>query len=70
MERGTCPLCLQDDEMVVHMIWNCRAAGDMWADSITVTHKWPNTMRDFNQLWELLIRKMLPDDLEPLQLLS
>lgn len=57
LENPTCPLCLNEAETTTHMIWNCRAVGDVWTDSCSETHKWPSSMEDIKLLWGSLCKE-------------
>lgn len=45
-------ICSQEEESVIHFLWNYKASNDVWANSDSTFHKWPIHMTDFNQLWE------------------
>lgn len=49
---GMCPICFQEEETVIYILWNCRASNDVWAESGSIFNKWPNFRIDFNHLWE------------------
>lgn len=46
------------------MVWNCGSAGDVWANSSFVTHKWPSRMEDVDQLWRIFMDRLEKSDLE------
>lgn len=59
VENGFFPICMQDEETVSHMLWNCTASQDIWFPSNLQTQKWPSCfMFDFWQLWEYLSTKL------------
>lgn len=63
VESGVCPLCLQEDEIVIHMVRNCRAAGDVQVDNSVMIHKQPKEMKSYFQLWCLLTSIMSLEEL-------
>lgn len=51
--NNLCSICSQEAKLVAHLLWNCGAANDIWANFIP-THKWLRYMVYFDQLWDKL----------------
>lgn len=52
-----CSICQQEQETVIHTLWNCPMANDVFAN-YQLIHKWPNQINDFKQLWTLIATKL------------
>lgn len=48
--------------MVIDMIWNCRAASDVWTSSRLSVQKWLSMPPDMNQLWSILLDRLSLED--------
>lgn len=44
---STWPICLQEDELTIYILWNCLASGDVWAEAKLDTQKWPHTSLNY-----------------------
>lgn len=51
LEEAKCPICQQEEEFVIHMIWNCPAAVDVWAKGNSPVSKWKSYEGDVMRLW-------------------
>ncbi|XP_041020460.1 uncharacterized protein LOC121262109 [Juglans microcarpa x Juglans regia] len=40
VENPLCPICFRDEESVIHALWKCPAANDVWANGLSGIHKW------------------------------
>lgn len=58
-----CPICLQDEENEIHIMWNSGVANDLWNETKLPIQKWLQTMSYFTQLWDMM-RKLEQLDLE------
>lgn len=47
-----CPLYDQEEELTIHMLWNCKASNNIQAHSNLPTHKWARYLEDFGSLWQ------------------
>lgn len=47
-----CPLCNQESETTIHLIWISSATNDVWISSCLPIHKWSRYMQDFHELWD------------------
>ncbi|KAF5466911.1 hypothetical protein F2P56_016793 [Juglans regia] len=39
VEDARCPICLQEEETVLHVLWQCPAANDVWSGSVKSVQK-------------------------------
>ncbi|XP_042950231.1 uncharacterized protein LOC122282336 [Carya illinoinensis] len=51
LQDGLCPICTREEESVLHVLWTCPAATDVWGDSSSPVKKWPSDFVDFSNLW-------------------
>lgn len=58
-----CPICLQEEETKIHMMWSYSATNDIWVATTLSTHKWPKIMGSFTQLWDK-VRVLEKPDIE------
>ena len=49
-----CPICEKEPETVVHALWACLAASDVWGSSKRVSQKCEQEGRNFMQIAELI----------------
>ncbi|XP_041009351.1 uncharacterized protein LOC121253398 [Juglans microcarpa x Juglans regia] len=63
-ESSKCPICKNDDESVMHAIWFCPAAADIWSESNIVIQKWRSNETELLELWDRLVEKVSKDVLE------
>ena len=59
-----CPICLRFPESVVHALWDCGAARDVWAGSLKILQKCESGMVDMLQLMEYLMERVESHDME------
>lgn len=64
VEDSTCELCKRAKESVLHVLWECSVAVDVWAGSTRRLQKIMSVQTDFRQLVEDLIRKLLVEEVE------
>ena len=50
MEGARCCFCQQETESVLHVLWSCGAAQDVWAESLGRLQKSCTAQNDFLQL--------------------
>ncbi|KAF5472199.1 hypothetical protein F2P56_008936 [Juglans regia] len=58
IENPICPICLKGEETIMHVLWHCPAAGDMWAESHRAIQKWGPLETDLLKLWKDLEGKL------------
>lgn len=63
LKNPTYPICNKEDEIVIHALWACLAASDVWGDT-SFKRKWPNIAPSFWQLWTKMVDKLPPQELE------
>jgi hypothetical protein len=50
VEDDLCPLCGREEETILHVLWQCSAAADVWNVGCKKLQKWSSDGRDFLQL--------------------
>ncbi|XP_040997158.1 uncharacterized protein LOC121243156 [Juglans microcarpa x Juglans regia] len=58
IENPLYPICLKEEETVMHVLWQCPAARDVWAESHRATQKWGAMETNLLKLWEDLEGKL------------
>ncbi|KAF5452147.1 hypothetical protein F2P56_027178 [Juglans regia] len=58
VEDSICPICKEMEEIVMHVIWQCPAASDVWAEFNKTLQKWSLNEDDLISLWEKLVDKV------------
>lgn len=61
---NTCHCCKRASETSIHAIWDCGAAQDVWARSLTLLWKCSTNHSDFMQLFEFLLDRLSAIELE------
>lgn len=61
-KEGFCPVCRCEMESVVHALWCCSAANDVWLQSGLRVQKWGRLIHSFFDLMEFLQTGLLVDD--------
>ena len=61
---AVCPICTRFPETVVHVLWDCSAAQDVWASSVKLPQKGKHGLLDMFQLMEYLMERLAREDLE------
>ena len=59
-----CLICLRFSELVVHALWDCGAARDVWAGSLKILQKGGSGLVDILQLMEYLMERVESHDME------
>ncbi|XP_041016197.1 uncharacterized protein LOC121258719 [Juglans microcarpa x Juglans regia] len=68
VQDPSCPICFAEEESVMHALWECKAANDIWADERSIVQKWICKEANFMQLWEKLIARLNMSQLEEMRL--
>lgn len=63
LTEGNCPIWCLESKTTIHMLWNCRAANEVWLASYLMIQKSPSMMADTNQLWGFIMECMKPPDI-------
>ncbi|XP_018853114.2 uncharacterized protein LOC109015083 [Juglans regia] len=53
-EKPWCPICLNEEETVFHMAWNCPATQDVWGQCSRILQKRFFPLMSFRELWNLI----------------
>lgn len=64
MEDSSCELCRQGAETVLHVLWECGVAQDVWAGSKVCLQKCMMARADILQLIEDLMTRLTVEDME------
>ncbi|KAF5463191.1 hypothetical protein F2P56_019127 [Juglans regia] len=51
-------------ESVLHVLWECPAAGDVWGDGASPVKKWSGSFADFPSLWSEFLTRLDSDSLK------
>lgn len=64
IKEDSCYICQCYPKNVIHAIWECNAAQDVWAGSSVRTLKCGGEMEDFLQLFQFMVAKLSEEELE------
>ncbi|KAF5460015.1 hypothetical protein F2P56_019915 [Juglans regia] len=53
-EKPWCPICLNEEETIFHMAWNCPTAQDVWGQCSRFLQKRSFHLMTFRELWSLI----------------
>ncbi|KAF5454786.1 hypothetical protein F2P56_024425 [Juglans regia] len=57
-------MCNAEEETLIHVLWECPAANDLWGDDASYVKKWTRSEVDFLELWEQLRCRLNKNQLE------
>lgn len=58
VEDSICPICKEMEETVMHIVWQCPVASDVWAEFNKTLQKWSSHEDDLLSLWEKMMDKV------------
>ena len=64
IENEMCPICMRFPESVIHALWECEAAKDVWVGSLKILQKGVLGLAEFNHLMEYLLDWLKLHDME------
>ncbi|XP_042952129.1 uncharacterized protein LOC122289215 [Carya illinoinensis] len=59
-----CPICGTEVESIMHVLWECPAANDIWGQDESGIKKWDRSEKDFLSMWGKLMNRMPKNLLE------
>ncbi|XP_040986468.1 uncharacterized protein LOC121234565 [Juglans microcarpa x Juglans regia] len=59
-----CPMCDAEEESLIHILWECPAANDLWGNDASYVKKWTRSEVNFLELWEQLRCQLSKNQLE------
>ncbi|XP_062170938.1 uncharacterized protein LOC133876698 [Alnus glutinosa] len=70
VEDGLCPCCGREDETVLHALWDCPSAQDVWGCGASCFKKCYTVGDNFLQLFEHFLHRFSPNNLELLEMVA
>lgn len=65
IEYASCSICEQHNETILHVLWYCPTARDVWGENTSPLRKWAIVKNeDFWELWQSFVEKLLQQLLE------
>ena len=64
IEDEMCPICMRFPESVIHALWECEAAKNVWVGSLKILQKGVLGLADFTHLMEYLLDQIELHDME------
>ncbi|XP_042954621.1 uncharacterized protein LOC122291036 [Carya illinoinensis] len=64
VDNYLCPVCEREKETIMHALWVCPAAADIWGGETSTFRKWRRDYPDFQQLWGEMIKKLSQENIE------
>lgn len=56
-------MCSSSLETLIHALWKCPGAFDVWGESLSPVNKWPAQFPGFLALWQQMVFKLSPKEL-------
>ncbi|XP_042978176.1 uncharacterized protein LOC122308928 [Carya illinoinensis] len=69
IEEKMCPLCDAEEETIMHALWECPAANNLWGNNESCVKKWARFELNFMTLWEKFMDRLTKDQLEEMVVL-
>lgn len=64
LEKDLFPICLHHPEIVIHVLWECEAARDLWIQSNRTIQKMARSFSYFLDLWIFLATSLTQQELD------
>lgn len=64
LQNPLCPICTREEEYVIHVLWSCPAAVDVWESKNNSLSKWSNFTLSFQPLSKQMVEKLSSQDME------
>ena len=64
LTKDRCGICQRCSKIVIHVIWECSAAQDVWAGSTAQIQKCGGEKDDFLHLFQFMMAKLSDEELE------
>ncbi|KAG6650561.1 hypothetical protein CIPAW_06G052300 [Carya illinoinensis] len=64
LKDNLCPICTREPESVIHALWSCPAARDVWGADSSKLKKWNSSFCDFQQLWKDMSTRLDSEELQ------
>ena len=64
LQEDKCDICQRCSESIIHALWDCGGAQDVWAGSIARIQKSGGKVDDFLQLFQVMMAKLSMEELE------
>ncbi|XP_042950366.1 uncharacterized protein LOC122282483 [Carya illinoinensis] len=64
LDDPICPICQSENETVMHLLWKCLAANDVWSRMTSPLQKWQVAEDDLLSLWGRMKEKLTGTELE------
>lgn len=58
IELPKCAICLQEDETISHIFWECPSAIKVWGEPISPLNKWVIKPQEIRELWFEIMEKL------------
>lgn len=64
IQNPSCPICISEEETIVHALWSCPAASDVWGITSTLMRKWSTMAINWWSLWQKMVDNLTTLELE------
>ncbi|XP_042974604.1 uncharacterized protein LOC122306236 [Carya illinoinensis] len=62
-------MCEAEEETIMHVLWECPAANNLWGNDESCVKKWVRSESNFMSLWEKLMDRLAKNQLEEMTIL-
>ncbi|XP_042958006.1 uncharacterized protein LOC122293492 [Carya illinoinensis] len=69
IEEKSCLMCEVEEETIMHVLWECPAANNLWGNDESCVKKWARSESNFMSLWEKLMDRLHKNQLEEMTVL-
>lgn len=63
VQDDLCPICIREEESMIHVLWSCSSASNIWGFETTKMRKWPNCFPSFWCLWKHMVDSLDQNEL-------
>ena len=64
LQEDKCEFCQRCSETIIHVLWDCGGAQDVWVGSVARIQKSGGQVDDFLQLFQVMMAKLSMEELE------
>lgn len=58
IKDGLYPICIQEEETILHVLWTCPTAVDVWGEFVSLVRKWHTAYENLFILWRDLLQRL------------
>lgn len=63
IDMDQCPVCSNTSETIIHTLWECLGASDVWGEALSPLKKWSSYFAEYRILWSHMFSELPPQEL-------